>query len=357
MRKALVIMLVLAAAPKALAVKIADITRIGGQRTNILTGLGLVYGLKGTGDGGGFSAAINPLREMLSKFGDPVEVKDLSNAQNVALVAITATIPANGVHDGDHIDAHVTSLGAAASLKAGRLFVTPLQGPMLDGHVLALAEGPVELDDPASPMVGVVRASAGGAVMEVTLPARSIDEAGRFTLILDEPSASWTMASTIAQVINDSESNGGDPVATVYDQKNVVITIPPNERDHPDGFISRVQRLPVKIVPTEARVQINAKTGTIIITGDVEISPVVISHKGLSISTSNPPAVGTARSPVVNVKDVIAIGTDDDQEISGNLQDLIAAMEQLKVPTEDRIDILKELYETGKLHAKMTIEE
>jgi flagellar P-ring protein precursor FlgI len=357
MRKTLVIILLLAAAPKALAVKIADVTHIGGQRTNLLTGLGLVYGLKGTGDGGGFTAAINPLREMLSKFGDPVEVKDLANAQNVAVVALTATVPATGVHDGDHIDVHVTSLGAAASLKGGRLFVTPLQGPMLDGHILALAEGPVELDDPASPMAGVVRASAGGAVMEVTLPARSIDESGRFTLVLEDPSASWTMASTIAQVINDSESNGGDPVATVYDQKNVVITIPPNERDHPDGFISRVQRLPVKIVPTEARVQINAKTGTIIITGDVEISPVVISHKGLSISTSIPPPVGTPRSPVVSTKDVIAIGTDDDQEISGNLQDLIAAMEQLKVPTEDRIDILKELYETGKLHAKLTIEE
>ena len=49
------------------AVKIADITRIGGERTNILTGLGLVYGLKGTGDGGGFAPAIAPLRSMLVK--------------------------------------------------------------------------------------------------------------------------------------------------------------------------------------------------------------------------------------------------------------------------------------------------
>ena len=43
-----IVLLVIAfmAAP-ARAVKIADITRIGGERTNILTGLGLVYGLKG----------------------------------------------------------------------------------------------------------------------------------------------------------------------------------------------------------------------------------------------------------------------------------------------------------------------
>src|SRR5580698_2033746 len=92
------------------AVKIADITRIVGQRTNIITGLGLVYGLKGTGDGGSFPAAIKHIRQMLSKFLDPVQAKELNNASNVALVALTATGPANGVNDGDHLDVHITSL-------------------------------------------------------------------------------------------------------------------------------------------------------------------------------------------------------------------------------------------------------
>jgi flagellar P-ring protein precursor FlgI len=360
MRSKLVLILLVLAAPcwlavPAMAVKIADITRIGGQRTNILTGLGLVYGLKGTGDGGGFLPAINPLRQMLSKFADPVEIKDLSNAANVALVAITATVPANGVRDGDHLDVHVTSLGAAASLKGGRLFLTPLQGPMADGRVLAMADGPIDLDDPATPTVGVVHAESGGAVMEVDLPARSIDDSGRFQLIIDEPSASWTMASTIAQIINDSEGISGETIAEVYDQKNVVVTIPANEREHPDGFISRVQRLPVKIVPTEARVEINSKTGTIVITGDVEISPVILSHNGLSISTVNPPPIPSQRSPVVTNNDVVGIGTIQQQ--NGNLQDLMAAMEQLKVPTADRIEILTTLYNSGKLHAKLVIEE
>src|SRR5580658_10374920 len=136
MRKLLPILLILAIAPQAMAVKIADITRIYGHRTNLMTGLGLVYGLKGTGDGGGFSAAINPLREMLTKFADPVQAKELNNAANVALVALTATVPANGAKDGDHLDVHVTSLGAAESLKGGRLFVTAMQGPLVGGQVL-----------------------------------------------------------------------------------------------------------------------------------------------------------------------------------------------------------------------------
>jgi flagellar P-ring protein FlgI len=276
----------------------------------------------------------------------------------VALVALTATVPANGVRDGDHLDVNVTSLGAASSLKGGRLFVTPMQGPTAGGPVLALAEGPVDLEDPSSPTAGIVHAEAGGAVMEENLPARSVDDDGRFTLIIDEPSASWSTASAIAEVINESESSNGETLAVAYDQKNVIVTIPANERDRPDAFISRVLRLPVKLVPSEARVEINPQTGTIIITGDVEISPVVISHKGLSISTVNtpppPPTTGPGAAATQG-PDFTAIGGDDPGE--GNLQDLIAAMEQLKVPVDDRIEILQELYLTGKLHAKLIIDQ
>src|SRR5947209_20256719 len=96
------------------AVKVADITRIGGQRSNVLTGLGLVYGLKGTGDGGDFLPAIRPLAGMLSKFANPAAVTELSKVQNVAIVSLTATLPSNGVRDGDHIDVYVTSVGAAS---------------------------------------------------------------------------------------------------------------------------------------------------------------------------------------------------------------------------------------------------
>ena len=78
------------------AVKIADVTRLSGQRTNVLTGLGLVYGLKGTGDGGDYAAAIRPLAAMLGKFNDPVTVQELGKTQNVAIVNLIATIPSNG---------------------------------------------------------------------------------------------------------------------------------------------------------------------------------------------------------------------------------------------------------------------
>jgi flagellar basal body P-ring protein FlgI len=89
-------------------------------------------------------------------------------------------------------------------------------------------------------------------------------------------------------------------------------------------------------------------------TGDVEISPVVISHNGLSISTVMPPPQPSLRNPITTDHDAIAISTPN--QINGNLEDLVAAMEQLKVPATDRIQIIEELYKTGKLHAEL-IEE
>src|SRR4051794_40293229 len=170
MRKWLIILTCVAAtARSASAVKVADITRLSGQRSNVLVGLGLVYGLKGTGDGGDFLPAIKPLAAMLSKFADPTTVKELANAQNVALVSITATLPVDGVKEGEAIDCYVTSLGAAQSLKGGRLFVVPMMGPtgapdVKSGLPFAMASGAVELEDASTPTVGVIK---GGAVVEV----------------------------------------------------------------------------------------------------------------------------------------------------------------------------------------------
>ena len=214
-----------------------------------MTGLGLVYGLKGTGDGGGFTPAINPLRSMLAKFADPVTTKELSAAANVAVVMVTATLPGPGVRDGDHLDVHITSVGASASLKGGRLFVTPMQGPTPGGPVLAYAEGPVTIEDTSTPTVGVVKAAAGGAVMEYDMPTRVIDSEGRFSLIIDDPSASWTTASRIAKIINDAESTNGETLAIALDAKNILIAIPSNGAATPTASSAASSSSPFSFSP------------------------------------------------------------------------------------------------------------
>ena len=356
-RNAAIILCAAIFALPAQAVKIADITRISGQRTNVLSGIGLVFGLKGTGDGGDFQPAIKPLAAMLSKYADPATARELGAVQNVALVSVTATIPAEGAKNGDRIDCYVTSMGKASSLKNGRLFVIPMMGPNGQPHwsglPFALSEGPVELEETGATNVGIVKK---GAVMEVNVEPETV-VAGQFELVLEGPSAGWVMASGISRLINEAEGAQGEPdIAVAKDAKTVVITIPKVSREHPDAFISRIQRLPVpsQLLSTEARVVINFKAGSIIMTGDVEISPVVISLRGLTITTVNPAPRPTPQTPITTERNAVAVDTTGAG--GAKLNDLLSVFDQLKVPAEDRITIIKELHKTGKLHAKLITE-
>jgi flagellar P-ring protein precursor FlgI len=109
------------------AVKIADITRMSGARTNTLIGMGLVVGLKGTGNGGSFQPTARAMANMLGKFCNPSTVAELSNGSNVAIVTVYCTLPANGVRDGDHLDVRVDSIGPATSLQYGTLYMVSHQ--------------------------------------------------------------------------------------------------------------------------------------------------------------------------------------------------------------------------------------
>lgn len=348
------------------AVRIADITKLGGQRTNVLTGMGLVVGLKGTGDGNKSEQAINSLAVMLSKMGNPALPEELKDVKNVAIVTLTAKIPENGARDGEMLDVRVDSIGAASSLRGGRLYITPMMGPTgqpfvsrmrdADGRIheqvmpFAMAEGAIVLEDPSITTAGMI---PRGATMEVDLPTEQIDRAGRITLMIEDPSASWMMANLIAKVINDDNFDGGE-IAVAIDPKTVVVTIPPEERGAPDNFIARVLSMELPSLMGEARVVINQRTGTMIMTGEVEISPVVVSHKGLTISTLTPPAVGQPGRPIVKTTEFAALQTTNNG--GAKLRDLLDALDQLKVPAEDKIAIVLQLHKSGKLHAKMIVE-
>jgi flagellar P-ring protein precursor FlgI len=229
-----------------------------------------------------------------------------------------------------------------------------MQGPLpsKNGGIFAMAGGPISIEDPSTPTSGVVK---GGCEMEADWPMTYVRDS-RITLVIEDPAASWTTASAIAQVVNDSEAAVKETLAVAVDPKTVVVTIPLNERERPDAFISRVQRLPLpeRLLNSEARVQINEKTHTMIITGDVEIAPVVISHQGLTITTVSPTPPPTQRNPLVTNRDAVALDTTNTG--GAKLQDLVNALDQLKVPAEDRITIIKELWKTGKLHGKLIME-
>lgn len=336
------------------AVQVQDLVRLKGSETSKLVGMGLVVGLRGTGDGGKFMPAMRPLAAVMQQLMDPnVIAFELKDAKNVALVTLTATLPATGVREGDRVDVYVSAVGAAKSLAGGRLFLIPMTGPVPNSPVFAFAEGPVVIEDASTPTVGVVR---GGAQLTRDVMAQYIDEYGRLTLVLNDSVASWPVANNIASLINGVVAPDGPNVARAIDQKNVVVQVPQFERADPAAFISQILMSYVdpSQIGTGARVVINERTGTIVVGGDVQISPVVISHPALTITTVTPTAPPTLDQPRVEERNFI--GIDPDGRGGAKLADLIAAFNQLKVEAKDRIAILREIERSGKLHAQLIVE-
>lgn len=345
----------LAPAVSSYGVRIQDIARVKGAESSKLVGMGLVVGLPGTGDGGDFAPAIRPLAAMMQRLMDPnVVAHELRDVKNVAVVTITAKVPSSGVREGDEIDVQIASAGPAKSLRGGRLFLTPLYGPKPGMGVFAFAEGQLTFEGEEAQTTATIK---NGATITENVLSRSMDEFGRMTLVLDGPNATWPMASTIATLINDLMAPDGPPVAIAADQKNIIVQVPVREQRNPANFISQVleTQFDPTLVRTEARVVINERTQTIVMTDNVEISPVVISHEGLTITTITPPRQPTPEQPDVQENSFVAL--DPERRGGARLADLLAAFNQLKVPAKDRITILKEIHRTGKLHAKLVLQD
>jgi flagellar P-ring protein precursor FlgI len=340
------------------ATRIADVTHLQGRRNNQLVGYGLVIGLPGTGDGGKYAASILQLQTMLSKFEIAVPAAALVDTKNVAIVMVEATIPDNGVREGDRIDVRVNSSGSAKSLAGGHLVPTPLQGPGLD-RIFALASGPIRLPDPKVRTSGTVTA---GATMEADVIHNYINDQWQLTLVLEDVHASHALAAVIAQMINEGASEIGQiqRIAMAMGPKNVVVEVPEAERPNPADFIARVENTELLMPPGEARVVINRKTGTIVIDEDVEIGPAVISHNGMSIATTPtppPPEGGAAEAPPAATKFAASIYTPRKDHSGARLRELVDALNQLNVPSKDIIEIVENLHRLGKVKGKLVTVE
>lgn len=343
------------ATPTAHAIRIADVTHLQGRRGNTLMGYGLVIGLPGTGDGGKYLASIMQLHAMLMKFEIPIPPAALADTKNVAIVMIEATIPENGVREGDRIDVRVNSTGVCKSLLGGHLVPTPLQGPGLD-RIFAFASGPIRLVDPKVKTSGLV---VGGATMEADIIHNYISEDWQIMLVIEDVHASHAMASVIAQIINENASEVGQlrRIATAMNPKMVLVTIPEGDRDHPADFIARVESTELLMPPTEARIVINRGTGTIVIDEQVEIGPAVISHNGMSIVTTQPPPKPTEETPVVSEQYAASIHVPNREFAGARLRELVDALNQLNVPSKDIIEIVENLHRMGKVTGKLVIVE
>jgi flagellar P-ring protein precursor FlgI len=269
-------------------VLIRDITSVEGVRENMLVGYGLVVGLSRTGDSQQTYFTVQTLANAMQRMGvliapGTVEVK------NVAAVFITASLPAFA-RPGAKLDVTVSSVGDAKSLEGGVLLMSALHGP--DGQIYAEAQGPLVVGGYSAgngangkqvntPTVGIV--TNGGIVERDT--SVDLHDFKVVSLLLRNPD--FTTARQIADAVN---LDFRKPVASALDSTRVDIVVADAGEVSVPVLISRVQNL-VLAVHTPARIIVNERTGTIVLGGDVKLTPVSVIHGNLSIEVSTTYAV------------------------------------------------------------------
>ena len=352
------------------AERVKDIAGIAGVRSNQLVGYGIVVGLSGTGDGNS-GLTLQSMQAMVSRFGLVTDVSGL-NAKNAAAVMITAELPPF-TKLGQTLDITVSTMGGANSLRGGTLLMSPLLGA--DGETYAIAQGNlvvgglgVQGGDQSSLVVNIptVGRIPRGASVERMVPSSFLETP---YLVLNLHRGDFTTASNTAEAINNIF---GPDVAVPLDANSIRVRAPadPSQRV---SFMSLLENVEVQQAEPPARVIINSRTGTVVIGGNVRVTPAAVTHGSMTVSVNEDFNVDQGQTVVTNGDQTVVAPNDPvitpDTEIAVSeetatafvfdtgvsLSSLVNAINAVGASASDLVAILEALREAGALRAELII--
>lgn len=346
--------------------RIKEVAAVEGVRSNQLTGFGLVVGLDGTGDQTTqMPYTAQGMTNYLQQLGITLPAASVAQLQlkNVAAVLVTAQLPAFA-RPGQLLDVNVSSMGNSKSLKGGMLITTPLKGA--DGEVYALAQGNLVVAGAGAAAGGskvqINHLSAGripgGAQVERTVPTPLL-EGSSITLGLE--ASDFQTARRVAQAIN---RRFGEGAARALDGRTVRVNAP-TESDARVSFIAEMEELALEDSVRAAKVVINSRTGSIVLSQAVTLGACAIAHGNLSITVSSTPvisqpnALSTGGQTVVAEKSNIEIKQEAGNLImvpaSPQLSDVVRALNALGATPQDLLAILQAIKAAGALNAELEV--
>lgn len=351
--------------------RLKDLTSIAGVRGNQLVGYGIVVGLAGSGDGSN-GLTKQSLQSMVSQFGLVTDVANIT-ASNAAAVMVTAEMPAF-VKTGQRLDVTISAIGGAKSLRGGTLLMTPLLGA--DGETYAVAQGNLAVgglgvtgNDGSSLTVNIptVGRIPGGASVEkmVETPFQTLDN-----IILNLHQSDFSTSIKVADAINEVF---GPAVAVSLDSSSIKVRAP-TDPGQKVSFVSLLQDIEVDPARPAAKVIVNARSGTIVIGGDVRVTPAVVTHGSLTVKvkedknvvkgdptvtttaagvTVAPGAATTVEDTEIDVEEETARAFVFDTGVE--LSDIVDAINAVGAGASDLVEILGALREAGALRAEIII--
>lgn len=361
MRRLLLVLFALLIATPAAAERIRDIASVQGVRANQLIGYGLVVGLDGSGDQTTQTPfTTQTLQSMLSQLGINLPPGVNLQLKNVAAVMVTAMLEPFA-QPGQTIDVTVSSLGNAKSLRGGTLLLTPLKGA--DGQVYAIAQGTLVVSgfgasgrdgsriSTNAPNGGTI---PNGAIVERAAPGGSPSD----VVTLNLRQSDFTTASRIVSAIDAAFGPGR---ARALDGVTIEVMPPPGDRI---GFLARLESLEVTPGAAAAKVIVNARTGTVVMGGEVTVMPAAVSHGSLTVSVtenalvSQPGAFGRGDT-VVAPQSSLQVSQEGGRmflfEGGSSLESIVRAVNAVGAAPGDIVAILEALKRAGALRAELEV--
>ena len=362
--------LALSISSNALADRLKDLTSISGVRDNPLVGYGIVVGLAGSGDGNS-GLLLQSMQAMVSQFGLVTNTAGLSG-KNAAAVMVTAELPAF-TKPGQAIDITVSTLGAAKSLRGGTLLMTPLKGA--DGETYAIAQGNlvvgglgVEGGDGSSIIVNIptVGRIPKGATVEKMVESPFLNSD---VLVLNLNQSDFSTASRVSEAINEVF---GPEVSVPLDSSSIKVRAP-IDKAQKVTFMSLLENVEVQPASPAAKVVVNSRTGTIVIGGDVRVTPAVVTHGSLTVRVKEDVETTQAQNIIANGQNAIVAGGDivqtPDSDIGFEaetakafifdtgveLSDIVDAVNNVGASAADLVSILDALRQAGALRAEIVV--
>ena len=353
--------------------RVKDLASVAAVRTNQLVGYGIVVGLQGTGDGAQVAFTVQTVRSMLVKMGVGLDgpLSDFERAaaaagrmdvQNVAAVMVTAELPGMS-KPGQRIDVNVGTLGKASSLRGGTLILTSLRG--VDGEVYALAQGLVtttgiDANAAGSKVAIGVPTSAripNGATVErmVDTPFDKSD-----TVVMNVRDQDFTTTTAIVDAVN--KTFGAD-TAKALDGVSLSVRAP-TDMSKRVAFMSMIENLDVVPGEAPAKVVVNSRTGTVVISRNVKVTAAAVSHGTISVAiaatneVSQPNAFAQGQTAGVQNANIAVSEPNKPMflfQAGVDLRQIVDAINQVGASPSALIAILEALKSSGSLRAELVV--
>jgi flagellar P-ring protein precursor FlgI len=303
---------------------------------------------------------------MLTNFGVviPPSVAAQMQLKNVAAVTVTAELPAF-VKTGQTIDITVASIANATSLRGGALLMTSLRGA--DGEVYAVAQGSVMVSgfgvagkDGSRVSVNV---PSGGRIPNGATVEREVPNtfATQKFVMLNLNSPDFGTATHLTDALNKALGPGS---AQAVDAVSVKVQAPSDAASRV-AFIGALQELEVEPSDAPARVIVNSRTGTVVISSRVRVSPAAVSHGSLTVTiqertdVSQPNPFSKGGTTVSHPRSEINVSQADARmflfDAGVNLDEIVRAVNGVGAAPGDLVAILEALQQAGALRAQLIV--